>query len=296
MASPTTAVSDIEALVRQFRLHEVLNEDPATKTVWLLGSIASDTPVAGSSAAVLTLERTAISPLALRPSTVLLPQLTLDSGALNDIYASATGTSHALSPDVRVSLIYPAQQKHIDKYRRQQYMWIKETAEIYGAVTRPYIDNEPKSRIQWVYNILDGSAERERVVVEDSDRDTGFVVLPDFKWDGVGVESLYLVVIVRRKDIRSLRDLRPEHLPMLRNIREKVGAAVDSVYGVAQDQLRMFVHYQPSYYHFHVHVTHVNFSGKGVMAGRAHLLDTIIDNIENIAPDYYQRASLSFTY
>ncbi|KAJ1935421.1 hypothetical protein FBU59_005391, partial [Linderina macrospora] len=183
---------------------------------------------------------------------------------------------------------------HIDKYRKQSRVWVRETPQVYAEITKPYIDGEPVARLQWVYNILDGTSESDRVVVADDDEENGFVVLPDFKWDGVALDSLYLVVIVRRRDIRSLRDLGSQHLPLLKNIRDKVEAAVEKTYGVGADQLRLYVHYQPSYYHFHVHVTNINFEGKGMLAGRAHLLDSVIDNIENIASDYYQKASLSF--
>lgn len=43
----------------------------------------------------------------------------------------------------------------------------------------------------------------------------------------------------------------------------------------------MFVHYQPSYYHFHIHITHVDYLGfQGITVGQAHLLDDIIGNLE----------------
>ncbi len=47
-------------------------------------------------------------------------------------------------------------------------------------------------------------------------------------------------------------------------------------YGVQSNQLRMFLHYQPSYYHLHVHVTHVSLEHAGLLAGKAHLLDDVI--------------------
>lgn len=36
---------------------------------------------------------------------------------------------------------------------------------------------------QWVHNILEKKAEADRIVFEDPDPNTGFVLLPDFKWD-----------------------------------------------------------------------------------------------------------------
>ena len=46
--------------------------------------------------------------------------------------------------------------------------------------------------------------------------------------------------------------------------------------------------------HFHVHITHISAQVAGSAVGQSHLLDTIIDNIENITSDYYSRASLRF--
>ena len=69
-----------------------------------------------------------------------------------------------------------------------------------------------------MYNILEGKAEQHRVVCDDADPATGFVLVPDIKWDGQDVGSMYLLAIARRRGILSLRELRMEHVPMLRNI------------------------------------------------------------------------------
>ncbi|KAI8325596.1 scavenger mRNA decapping enzyme [Martensiomyces pterosporus] len=304
---PQGGVKNIESLVRRFKFTEVLNEDASSKTIWLLGYIskgdADEGVVPGENAAVVTLERLAFSAQGIssasasqaQSSSTLLNSVSILSGEENDIYSWASGfiRSDAFLPDLRVALIYPAKQKHIDKYRRQERKWIRETPKLYDEITKPFIDAEPASRIQWVYNILSKQAEADRIVFEDPDPKNGFIVLPDLKWDGTTVDSMYLVAIVNRHDIKSLRDLKYKHLPLLKNIRGKAEAAVQR-YGVAADQLRLYIHYQPSYYHFHVHITNVNFDGRGMLAGRAHLMDTVIDNIENIAPDYYQKATLSY--
>ncbi|KAJ1966467.1 hypothetical protein GGI12_000042 [Dipsacomyces acuminosporus] len=306
MASETQSkdsAKNIEELVREFRFAEVLNEDTSSKTIWLLGYInkhgGKEEVVPGENAAVVTLERLAVSASAIAAASaensMALDTVTISSGEQNDIYAWANGfiRSGAFLPDLRVALIYPAKQKHINKHRRQEKRWIRETPALYSTVVRPFIDAEPASRIQWVYNILSKQAEADRIVFEDSDPESGFIVLPDLKWDGATVDSMYLVAIMHRRDVRSLRDLTDEHLPLLKNLRDKASVAA-KMYGVAADQLRLYIHYQPSYYHFHVHITNVNFEGRGMLAGRAHLLDTVIDNIENIAPDYYQKATLSY--
>lgn len=48
-------------------------------------------------------------------------------------------------------------------------------------------------------------------------------------------------------------------------------------YGVRDDQLRVYLHYMPSYYHLHVHFVHVKHdAGAGMAAGKAHLLSDVI--------------------
>ena len=65
----------------------------------------------------------------------------------------------------------------------------------------------------------------------------------------------------------------------------------EEVYGVGPEQLRVFIHYHPQFYHLHVHFTraHVN---PGCEAERAHLLTDIIQNLEG-CDDYYVRRTLT---
>ncbi|KAJ2217103.1 hypothetical protein EV179_000870 [Coemansia sp. RSA 487] len=310
-----TLRTSTQSLLQQFRVHEVLDDDPSSKTIWLLGSIcsccsrsqskASCNAIPGETAAVVTLERLSFSVQTISNTCIgrysdssnclLLSSLALETAEHNDIYSWATGfiNDRLFKPDIRVSLIYPATQKHIDKHRFQQRRWIKETPQLYSQITKTYIESQPASRIQWVYNILAKKTESDRIIFEDPDPVNGFIILPDLKWDVLNSNSMYLVAIVHRRDIKSLRDLTRQHLPLLKNIEQKSQNAAQK-YGVPSDQLCLYVHYQPSYYHFHVHITNVNFESRGMHAGRAHLLDTIIYNIESISESYYQNAILPF--
>jgi len=61
---------------------------------------------------------------------------------------------------------------------------------------------------------------------------------------GNGMDALYLTVIVHG-------DLNASHLPLLKEIRRKVLEVIPQKYpAVGAD-------YQPTYYHFHVHVAHL---------------------------------------
>ena len=75
--------------------------------------------------------------------------------------------------------------------------------------------------MQWVYNILDKKSEVERIIYEDPDAEQGFVVMPDMKWNEKLTEDLYVMGLVRRRGIRTLRDLTAVHLPMLKNMLAK---------------------------------------------------------------------------
>ena len=95
---------------------------------------------------------------------------------------------------------------------------------------------------------------------------TGFVLLPDPKWkahpdpDTVprekwhghpSVQQLGCLAICRERSISSLRDLRKKHLGLLRNILETGLKALQEVYGVEPECVRVFVHYVPQFFHFH---------------------------------------------
>ena len=56
---------------------------------------------------------------------------------------------------------------------------------------------------------------------EDEDKENGFILLPDMKWNTKQVEDLYLVAIIHKHGVKSLRDLDESSLPLLQNIYEK---------------------------------------------------------------------------
>ncbi|XP_075221692.1 decapping enzyme, scavenger isoform X2 [Lycorma delicatula] len=187
---------------------------------------------------------------------------------------------------IKISTIYPATQKHIKKYESQPMHIIDETSNLYINVTLPYITSE-SFNLKWVYNIFEHKAEEESIVYEDTNTETGFILLPDLKWNQKQIENLYLLAIVKPRNIKSLRDLTDKHIPLLLN------KVIKSKYGLDESQLRIYIHYQPSYYHLHIHFTYLQYQAPGIFIGRAHLLSSVIKNLELI-PDYYQKKTLQF--
>lgn len=79
----------------------------------------------------------------------------------------------------------------------------------------------------------------------------------------------------------------------MHNILKSGQKAIADKYNIPESNLRIYVHYRPSYYHFHVHFTHICFDAPGTTVLRAHLLLDVIDNIQ-MKGDYYQRKTLTF--
>lgn len=69
--------------------------------------------------------------------------------------------------------------------------------------------------------------------------------------------------------------------------------AIGKRFGVPGSQLRIYLHYQPSYYHLHVHFTALGYDAPGSSVERAHLLADVIDNLA-MDSMYYQKRALTF--
>ena len=98
-----------------------------------------------------------------------------------------------------------------------------------------------------VIDILDGQSEADKVLYRDAHPQYGYLLIPDMKWDLTTLASLYLTALALSPAIRTLRDLKKEHIPMLKSIRSEAHRLVSEKWGLGPGMLRLFVHYQPSY-------------------------------------------------
>ncbi|AET38630.1 5'-(N(7)-methyl 5'-triphosphoguanosine)-(mRNA) diphosphatase Ecym_3126 [Eremothecium cymbalariae DBVPG len=306
-------MSEFQSLIKKFKFRKILDSNPQMKVISLLGHIDGKD-------AIVTLEKTHFSfdtnTKKEDQEEVVLHHCENEFSCIkgiqelkelctNDIYFWGVSTLKQdidQHPTAKINLIWPATPVHIKKYEQQQLHVCRETPQIYERVVKPYIDEMCNNgRLQWVYNILHNGAESERIIykdfVEDSPKD-GLLILPDMKWDSVNLDSLYLVALVYRDDIRSLRDLRPEHQDWLRTLNNKIRMVVPGCfnYFIKPDELRLFIHYHPSYYHFHIHVVNVKHPGlgDGIAVGKAILLEDIIETLNYLGPEGYSNKTISY--
>ncbi|KAK6201589.1 trehalase-associated protein [Scheffersomyces amazonensis] len=281
----------VNEFVNKFQFKELLKSDPQTKSIVLLGTIDSQD-------AIISLEKSHF--LFDSDHETDLNKLVKDSVIINhnDVYYwSNVLLEQTLNefPTAKLNLIYPATATHIKKYCTQQVHYIIETPDMYKKYVIPYIETMKGDRIKWVYNILFEGKESETFIHHDKHPQLGFVLLPDMKWDTLNLQSLYLCCIVNRKDISSIRDLNGSHLDFLKQLKSTILQLVEQKYPLSQDQVRIFIHYQPSYYHFHLHIVNVAHPGlgDGIAVGKAILLDDVIENI-SIKDDYYQVRNIGY--
>ncbi|KAI4205387.1 MAG: hypothetical protein LQ350_000428 [Teloschistes chrysophthalmus] len=268
-----------EALIPLFKLERLLNQDQGGRRITLLGTINSEP-------ALLTAERAAFpsSSEALAAFHACLSDV--KNLGTNDIYhwylASINNQSQDhVSPDLKLNLIHPCTEKHVKKYSPQGLRMVTETPEIYRDHIRSYIVKQREAgRLDWVFNILEGRKEQKDIIYrnpgQDGTTDEAFLLAPDLNWDRETLTSMHLLGLVQRRDIWSVRDLKKEHVVWLKHMREKIlEATVQKYPSVEKDQ--------PTFYHLHIHVVHINLEPTGTQAtGKAFGLENIIAQLETM--------------
>ena len=100
-------------------------------------------------------------------------------------------------------------------------------------------------------------------------------------------------MIARDRELRSLRDVRGRHAGLLEAMGAAALAELRERLGFAAREVRLFVHYFPTFWRLHVHAAHLRCAvpAGGLAAGRAVLLEDVLQNLR-LDPDYYARATL----
>jgi m7GpppX diphosphatase len=141
---------------------------------------------------------------------------------------------------------------------------------------------------QWVYNILDGISEQDRILY----RDEHIVVIPNYTWDGIDLQKMHILTFPTDKTLRSLRDLDATHINLLKHCQNKTLETIKKVYGFDKGIIKMFFHYSPSTYHLHIHFVLVSNIDCNSSVEYSHELSSVIFNL-SIKSDYYKVINMS---
>jgi m7GpppX diphosphatase len=200
----------------------------------------------------------------------------------NDKYSKYSTMSMVVTD---VTTICPYDNNDYEKYIKNKTNKLQEeTPEIYQQL---YPEIIKKDKL-WIYNIIEGISEQEKIIYQDDN----FVLLPDYNWpqNSTNLLDMHYLVIVKRKDLLSIRDLTNDHIKLLQDIDNISKFTISNKHNIDPLTIRSFVHYYPTFWHFHIHFDLIN-SYHIVPLHRCHLLHNIIINLK-IKSDYYKEVIL----
>ncbi len=209
------------------------------------------------------------------------------------------------------------------------YILLPETPHMHarGSMARFIQQEVVRPSKQWICNIIDGTQEQDDIIL----RTDAFILLPDTErvnrylgrqrslaqqqhhhppsnpppWmlsncKGYREGSSYLqhkrvlnwLSILNDRRLRTLRDLRGHHVPMLKRMLKQCMAAIETHTGIPKDKVMAYVHYPPSVYQLHVHFSYPYGQYCHRDAYRVHSLEGIINNLQ-VDSDYYVKSTLT---
>jgi m7GpppX diphosphatase len=184
------------------------------------------------------------------------------------------------------------------------HVLIHETPELYNKVVAPYIQTIiDNGSLAWITNVITGQKEKERLLVNNVD----FIINIDTKWrthpspltthrsewyNHTCTSDLYCLGITKINTISCIRDLRAVHIPLLQSLQQAGIDCIQDMYGIPSNQIRIFVHYQPQFYHFHVHFTRLE-NEVGSTVERGHMVCDIIQNLQ-LDDEYYKKRTITY--
>lgn len=172
----------------------------------------------------------------------------------------------------------------ITKLKKYSKTLVKESYEDYVE----FIKNRDYEKDRWIYNIIDGTAEQDKIIY----RDSSVIIIPTYTWDSINVDNLHILSLPTDKNLRTIRDLTLENVRLLEHMKIITLQQIENKYGLKEENLKMFFHYDPSTYHLHIHFINTGYTESWSSVEYSHDLDTVIFNLK-IDSDYYKKIKLN---
>jgi m7GpppX diphosphatase len=141
---------------------------------------------------------------------------------------------------------------------------------------------------RWIYNIIDGLFEQDKLIYKDET----ILIIPTFTWDSNNIDKLHILCLPTNKSIRTIRDLSSKDIPLLIYMKNITLKQIKEKYDINNEQLKIFLHYDPSTYHLHIHFINTEHTESFSSVEYSHDLDSVIFNL-NLDSDYYKKIKLN---
>ena len=126
----------------QFKFEHILSENPTTKSVAVYGKFPADSK---DNFAVILAEKMAFTHETIK--TLFTESTTFTHKFQNDIYGQ-----YMCDADVKLTLIYPATEKHVKKYKQQNSFMVQETGTEYATKIKLYAETQALSLQVGIFN------------------------------------------------------------------------------------------------------------------------------------------------
>ena len=150
------------------------------------------------------------------------------------------------------------------------------------------IKNRNIEKDRWIYNIIDGISETDKIIC----RDEKCVIIPSYTWDSKNINKLHILCMPINICLRTVRDLESKDIPLLEHMKKTTLEQIEVIYGLKEANVKMFFHYDPSTYHLHIHFINTLFTDTGSSVEYSHDLDIVIFNL-SLDSDYYKKIKLN---
>ena len=218
---------------------------------------------------------------------------------------SSTGLSDALMlGGFKVEFIAPATDQQIrQEMPKPSSSLVQETPDLYEAVTRPHIDKILSGDgLNWIDDIVKKKTNTNGILFETNEYflhiDTLWKNHPDPRsvppeewFEHSSVSDLHIIGMFKTDGLSSLRDLRGEHVPLLKSMLDEGLRMIHQLYGLDSDQVRVYIPYPPQFYRFHLYYTRIDHTD-GCLAESAHLVNDVIQNLE-LDEHFYEKRTLT---
>jgi hypothetical protein len=145
------------------------------------------------------------------------------------------------------------------------------------------LDKRDDKKDIWIYNIIDGISEQESILY----RDDKCIVFINYFWDGKDIDKLQLLCMPIDRNFRSIRSLDASHISLLEHMKSVTSQVIREKYGLEEEYIKMYFHYEPSTYHLHIHFVNIASNQLHSSVEYSHELNSVMFNLK-IMSDYYK--------